>query len=778
MDAAKALTLAALAALFAAGFLPAAGAQQIGSPYVPDVLYDYNTHAVQGSPIYYQDTRNLGVTSLPSTPTVLYLCDAALLTYKSSVVNTQSHEVDFTSITFRNAGTWTVRDTCSQNATSYANFIVNPRQWYEVDVAFPQLYAPSMTWSQSSEYMTVNVVDLMNNRAPVPNANVVLYQGTKAQRSVTTDANGFWDTQEPLPGAGTFTIAAYKDVGGGPTYDVFGKTTLNILSAPLVVTRESDPPLANYTTPVTFAVAVNTTAPQLLSSPGVANYTLTLRAPNGARSVLTGTGAASSGPLAVLSNGNVVVTTQWTPGPYALTLNATAASTITPGPDWSQTWSVAADVGSAHDLTVAVTPKVALAGQPTSLAVHVLENGAPYSADVYLLSTAEATAFQAGSFSLSSVPSNRFAPAAQSSGPGTYVFNVALPLAQGPFVLLAREAGTPRHDNAGSEPVVAVAPATVTFFPGHLAFALQHQVPVSVSVVDANGKPVSGTLVLDSILSNGGINGNTTALSIPVSNGAASFVADPTAKGNLLFDFAPTGTALPPQRSTGVLYVERPNIAVNPSAIGLGHETDVSIQIRDLSGVPMRGLVVTLCGTPLAGCAPAVTTDANGTAIVVGAPIIAGLLAVRVNGADTGEVVSASSSINPLIVLGDPIVQQSRVLTGQSFTVLVPVTNKGQAAGLATLVLTANGVQVAQQTVQVPANKTVSVALSAQIASPGTYSVSVASGAATRGAMTVDVLAGQGAPVSPTLTPAPSASLMVLGMMGAALIGSWTVRRR
>ncbi|MHB8585418.1 MAG: hypothetical protein ACYDDF_06225 [Thermoplasmatota archaeon] len=772
MDAAKALALASLVALLATGFMPVTSAD-IGSPYVPDVMYDAATHQItEGSTIFYDDTRNIGVTDLPSTSSVLYICDSALAMYKSSVVNQQNREVDFTSVTFTNAGTWTVRDACSTNGTTYATFPVTARNWYEVDVAFPQHYSTPISWSGQSEYMTINVIDLMNARAPVPNADVVLYAGTAAERLVHTDANGFWDTREPLPGAGTFTVTASKNLAGDASYEVYGTTTFQVLASPLETARIGDPPLANYSTPVLFYVTQNTTSGPLLTTPAVSNYTLTLTRPDGTHAYLSGVGAAQNGPLAVLPNGTVQVSTLWQPGPYFLTLNVSATHTITGGPEWTQTWSVAADAASHHDLAVVATPRDIVAGQWTDITTTVTQNSMPYAADLYLLTTSEANGVQSGTFSLSQVPSSRFIPASQARSPGVYVFHVELPLAEGPFEILAREPGTPRHDDAAHMPVVAVEPAEVTFSPTYLAYGLQHNVDVSVHVTDLFGHPLDGTLMVNRDLSTGNLAPNGTDVIVGIQNGQGSFVASPVAKGTALFDFVAADSTLGPQRSTGEMYVDRPNITIAPAAVRLGQETPVSITVDDLSGSPISGLTVQLCGTPLAGCAPSALTDATGTAVIDIAPIVAGTLTVNVNGVNTGETVAASSSVNPNIILGEPSLETSRVLQGNSFAVVVPVTNTGSAAGIATLVLEVNGVQVSQQTVQVPAGQTENVQLTSSVDKVGTYSVSVVSGSTSRGNIPVTVLANE-APSAPSI-PALGIPLIVGGGLAAALV----VRRR
>lgn len=771
MDAARALTLALLAALVAAGFAALPVSAEIGSPGVPDVTYDAASKTiVSGGQLSYMDTRDLGVVNLDSTASVLWLCDSAVAGWKSAVYDSARKTVSFTSVQFGNAGTWTVRSTCQADSAVLGEFVVQSHNYYDILVSFPKRYSSVLTWSGSPEYLQINVLDRMNGGAPVGGADIVLWKGTPAERVVHTDANGFWDTEEPLPGAGSFVVEAYKNTAGDPSYETFGRTVLTVNSRGLVATRVGEAPLADYVTSVTFKVSPSTLAGNVLAAGGpVSNYTLLLSRPDGTQSVLSASGAAKEGDLEVTPDGYVVVTTRWLKGAYGVTLRANAVGTSTGAPEWLQSWLVSADLASKHDLVATVMPSVVVPGKTTEFTITVKQNGQPFAADVYFLTHEEATHLHAGTLSPAAVPSERVLSASQAIEPGVWTYTAALELANGPYVIHAREPGTPRHDNAGSEPLVLVDAVKVAFSPSRLAYGLQSNVPVHVRVTGPGGAPLSGTLSVASDASTGAIAVAGGSSTLSVVNGAASFVADPAVKGRILWDFTPEGSPLAPQRAAGALHVERPNITFTPHAIPLGSDTAIKISVRDLAGAPLVGLVAELCGTPFAGCAPASETDSTGVATVHGAPIIAGKLALRLNGVDVGEVVEATSRVSPNIRLGDPVLEKPRVLAGETFTIRVPVQNVGTAVGLATLALEIDGKQAATQTVEVAPSETKQVILGAAVNTVGTYTVKIVSGSAQSIGFQVTVLDG-GAPTKPSIPGfAPAFALGALALVGYAL---------
>lgn len=748
MDAAKALALALLAAVVAAGFAPLASAE-VGNPTVPDVVYDAAAKKiVSGGVMSYTDTRDLQVINLETPTTVLWLCDSALNGWKSAVPDVVRKTVAFTSVQLANAGMWTVRAECTPDAAAIATFPVESHSYYDLFVSFPRRYTSGLSWSNTPQYMQIVVVDRANNNAPVAGADIVLWKGTPAERVVHTDGSGFWDTEEPLPGAGSFVIEAYKNTAGDPSYETFGRTGLTVMPRGALVTRIGEAPLADYVTSVSFKVQGASNEGALLAGNAqVANYTLMLLRPDGSKSWLTGAGTAKDGDLEVTPDGNVVVTTRWLKGSYGVTLRANAAGTVTDAAEWVQSWLVAADQASKHDLAVEVSPGRALAGEATEFTLKVMKEGEPFAADVYLLTHEEAMRVHDGSLSVAAIPAARVLPADSASEPGVWKHSTALDLAGGPYVVYAREPGTPRHDNAGSEPLVLVDPARVAFTPGRLAYGLQSSVPIEVRVSGLGGRALTGTLSIAMDVSNGDVGAGTT---LNVVNGAASFVAEPISKGRILWDFTPTGSPLAPQRAAGALFVERPNITFTPKAIPLGTETALRIGVHDLAGSPLVGLAVELCGTPFAGCAPTSMTGANGIAVITGAPILEGKLALRINGIDVGETIEATSRVSSNIILGDPVLAKERVFAGEQFGVKVPVKNIGDAPGFVTLVLTIDGSQAAQQGVEVLPGETKTVLLTAAVNKVGTYTVSVAGGTAERAGLKVTVLDG-GAPEGPSI---------------------------
>lgn len=272
--------------------------------------------------------------------------------------------------------------------------------------------------------------------------------------------------------------------------------------------------------------------------------------------------------------------------------------------------------------------------------------------------------------------------------------------AEGPYHVYVRDTDG-NHDNNGTMPTVEVVPPVVTFTPGRIAFALAEDVEVEVTVKDADGEALEGTLrvaydpdndVYDSddygfaIFSGADVDSGgseddeefggfvagddpddfgdaedwpwsyleymdaayddalpDTLPEITVDEEGSEFETTVEDIGPVQWVFMPDGSDIF-VNTTGILDLVPPAITVTPDRLTAGVGADVSVNVKDLNGDAVPDLLVALCGTPLTTsttCTGVVATDDAGNAVVSVFPAGTGQIEVwiheGVEGDEAGE---------------------------------------------------------------------------------------------------------------------------------------------
>ncbi|HLE97124.1 MAG TPA: PGF-CTERM sorting domain-containing protein, partial [Candidatus Thermoplasmatota archaeon] len=266
--------------------------------------------------------------------------------------------------------------------------------------------------------------------------------------------------------------------------------------------------------------------------------------------------------------------------------------------------------------------------------------------------------------------------------------------AEGPYHVYIRNSDE-THDNNGSMPVVEVVPPKLVFNPARVPFALEADADVGVTVEDADGHDINGTLrvVFDvdsdyytsndygfAELSGSDVDndpgdddeewgcweddddaedadgddyaytyleylddddlatemdvGCAGLTEINVDDGEAELRVTGEDTGPINWTFQHEDEDDVWVNATGALEIVPPGITVQPDRLIAGQGADVVVTISDLGGTPVADMLVSLCGAPIATvttCTGVSATGADGKAILSVSPTGTGRLEVWIH---------------------------------------------------------------------------------------------------------------------------------------------------
>lgn len=318
----------------------------------------------------------------------------------------------------------------------------------------------------------------------------------------------------------------------------------------------------------------------------------------------------------------------------------------------------------AHDVNATITPNATMARQVTQYFLNATTSngvGVPSgSSAIYFVNASELPELIANG----TLPTSRFVTFTGTTAVGGDIVNAAwsaagihlnATLPDGTYSVYICSAfttpvvGTPcssaKHDNINSMPMVTVNKWDITFSPDRIASNpnIQGTTTINVTVRNTNGDVVNGTLRVYS----GGALLATNTSTLTVTNGMTSFSAlGANTTGSVWFEFDVTDSASAWGDTDQPFMIVGPNVQVSPDRIPVGRPATLVINVQSLTGTPLSGIPVRVCGGPLPqNCTDSVTTDATGLATVGVLPTSTGTLTLQVNNQSTPTTVAVFAGL-------------------------------------------------------------------------------------------------------------------------------------